>query len=76
MKGGDVKMVEVVHEHDTHSADSGANSMILLIGILLAVAVLLFFFFGAGRGLLNSGTGVTTPQVNIPDKVNVDVNSK
>lgn len=76
MKGGDYNMVEVIHEHDTHRADNTSGSLVLLIGILLAVAIFLLFFYGIGRGMLNSGTGVNTPQINVPERVNVDVNNK
>ncbi len=67
-------MVEVIHEHESTS-DNGGNSMGAMFGILLAVALILFLFYYFGRGLINGG-GTTTPSVNIPDRVDVNVNRK
>jgi len=64
-------MVEVIHEHETTTNDSGVG-MGMIFGIILAVAVVLFLFYYFGRGLL-SGGGYTQPQINIPDKVNVNI---
>ena len=61
-------MVEVIHEHGT---DSSSNSMGLIFGIILAIALVFFLFYYFGRGLMNGG--MTQPQVNIPDKVDVNV---
>lgn len=71
-------MAEVIREHDVHS-DSGANGMALLIGVLLAVVLFLFLFYNFGRGLIGgtgTGTDTMTPQINVPERVNVDVNQK
>ena len=61
-------MVEVIHEHGT---DSGGNSIATVFGIILAIALIFFLFYYFGRGFLNSG--VTQPQINVPDKVDVNV---
>ncbi len=61
-------MVEVIHEHD---ASSGSNNMGLVFGLIFAVALVFFLFYVFGRGFLNGGN--MQPQVNIPDKINVDV---
>lgn len=71
-------MAEVIHEHV--AADSSNTAMSFMIGILMliVVAVIAFYFLGAGRifGGFNSAvnTGSSTPQVNVPDKVDVNVN--
>lgn len=65
-------MAEVIHEHT-----DGGNSMGVMIGVLLAVVLILFMFFYFGRGLLGGGgvgTGTGTPQINVPDKMDVNVN--
>jgi hypothetical protein len=67
-------MVEVIHEHEGTSDNSG-SSMDAMVGVLLAVVLILFLFYYFGRGLISEG-GTTTPQVNIPDKVDVNVNRK
>lgn len=64
-------MVEVIREHDVHHSDSGSG-ISTLVGIILVLAVVLFLFYYFGRGLFTGGT--TTPQINVPDRVNVDVN--
>jgi hypothetical protein len=66
-------MVEVIHEHDTHR-DSG-NGLSVMVGVLMAIALIFFLFYYFGRGFIG-GTGSNQPQINIPDKVNVDVNQK
>ncbi len=66
-------MVEVIHEHDA-PADNGGNSLGAMLGVLLAVALILFLFYYFGRGLINGGGTTTTPQINVPGKINVDVN--
>lgn len=57
----------VIHEHD---GDSSSGMSGLVIGlILLLVVVFLFIYFGLP--LLRSAM---TPQVNVPSKVDVNVN--
>lgn len=63
-------MVEVIREHDVHHGDSGSG-ITTLAGIILVLAVVLFLFYYFGRGLF---TGGTTPQISVPERVNVDVN--
>lgn len=74
-------MTEVIHEHV--AADSGSNTaMTFMIGILMliVIAAVAFYFLGAGRffGGFNStaNTGGSVPQVNVPEKIDVNVNSK
>lgn len=61
---------EVIHDHGT--VDSGSNAMGFMLGMILLVilAILAFYYFGAGRLL----GGTTTPQVNVPGKIDVNVN--
>jgi hypothetical protein len=65
-------MVEVIHEHDS---DSGSNGIVMLIGILVIVGIFIFFFYFFGRNIMG-GFNAGTPQINIPDKVDVNVNQK
>ena len=62
-------MVEVIHEHDTNTG----NGMGVIVGVLIAIALIFFLFYYFGRGLIGSSN---QPQINIPDKVNVDINQK
>lgn len=64
-------MTEVIHEHTT---DSG-NSMGVMVGVLLAIVLILFLFFYFGRGLFSGAgnTGTTTPQINVPNKMDINV---
>ncbi len=69
-------MVEVIHEHDSGAANN-SNGIIMLLGILVMVGIFLFFFYFFGRNIMSGfNTGTTTPQVNIPDKMDVNVNQK
>lgn len=70
-------MVEVIHQHDATPANNGGNSMGAMLGVLLAVALIFFLFYYFGRGSINGGsTSSTTPQLNVPGKINVDINSR
>ncbi len=73
-------MTEIIHEHAA-TTDAGSNTaMSFMIGILMliVVAAIAFYFLGAGRifgGVTNNvSTNPSTPQVNVPDKVDVNVN--
>ncbi len=62
-------MATIVNTPASGNSDSGSTG--ILLGVLLIVAmVLLFYFFGLPliRGGYSSGT-----QVNVPEKVNVNV---
>jgi hypothetical protein len=64
---------EIIHEHDVSANNNNNFSLIFgIIAIVFIVLVALYFF----RGALNFGTAQTSPQVNVPDKVNVNVNKK
>lgn len=59
----------------TTQSDTSAFSM-FMITILIIGLVALFLYF-VGIPMVNNNGGATTqqsPQINIPDKVNVDVN--
>ncbi|CAN5144787.1 hypothetical protein BH09PAT1_BH09PAT1_7840 [soil metagenome] len=60
-------MATVIHEHTT---DRGNSSGTIVGIILLVVLVLLFFVYGLPM-LRSYGT----PQVNVPGKVDVNVNT-
>lgn len=69
-------MTEVIHEHV--ASDSGSNTaMTFMIGILMLIVIgaIAFYFIGTGRFFGGTNT-VTTPQVNVPEKVDVNVNNK
>jgi hypothetical protein len=74
------------HEHVGEESSGGPINLLVSMLVILAVAFLLFYF---GLPLLrNIGGGAPTqinnvappqganaPQINIPDKINVDVNA-
>jgi hypothetical protein len=69
-------MAEIITEPNTTHVvheDSGGNSgsWAALIGLALLIVIALLFFYFA-LPMLNRAT--TTPQVNVPDKVDVNVN--
>lgn len=59
---------EPVVEHD-HYASEGGNSGLILAVILVLLALFLFFYYGL-PALRSAGS----PQVNVPGKVDVNVN--
>lgn len=61
-------MVEVVHDH----GDSSSSSMGLIFGIILAIALVFFLFYYFGRGFMTGG--MSQPQINVPDRMDVNVN--
>ncbi len=62
---------EVVHEHVTESSSSGMG---FLFGIIMLVVVLMLFFFYGLPILRNMTSGGIT--VNVPDKINVNLNQQ
>lgn len=62
-------MVEVVHEVQREDATNLSYGLILGIVLIAAVALLLFYFFGRGMSM-----GSANPTIQVPDKINVDVN--
>ncbi len=59
---------EVIHEHGETTTDSGMG---LIIGFIL-VLLLTFLFFYYGLPVLRSTN--SSPQINVPDKIDVNVN--
>ncbi len=80
--------VTPVHEHVVHE-DSSSNSMMnLLIGALIIGALLFIILYFGGPLLRSVNQGAQqpqiinnppaqqqAPQINVPDKINVDVNN-
>ncbi len=63
-------MVEVIHEREV----SGTNNMAFLVGIILLIAALFMFFYYGSNLLRNTNT--TTPQIAVPEQVDVNVNQQ
>ncbi len=61
-------MVEVIHEHTNDSSGSGMGFLLGII-VLVIVLILLFRF---GLPILNQSTAA--PQINVPGKIDVNVN--
>ena len=64
---------EVIHEHNMAPAQDNSNALGFILGIvlLLALAIFALYYFG---GLGRIGSGISTPQVNVPGKIDVNVN--
>ena len=58
----------VEHYHD-HESGSGVT---LIVGLILAI-LLVWLLFSFGLPMLRTAT--TAPQVNVPDKVDVNINN-
>ncbi len=58
----------VVHEHVVNSDGGGMG--IIIGGVILLIVVILFFYYG-----LPYIRSMSSPQVNVPDHVDVNVNS-
>ncbi|MBP7832686.1 MAG: hypothetical protein KA035_02845 [Candidatus Levybacteria bacterium] len=72
-------MAEVIHEHVAHdTSSSNAMGFIMGIAVLVVLAILAFYFFGAsgifGGVTNNVDTGSSAPQVDVPRQVDVNVN--
>lgn len=59
-------------EHDVHGHDHTQGSNTALVVVLLLIVLLVLLFFGL-PALRNLGTG-QGPQINIPPKVDINVN--
>lgn len=60
-----------VHEDVTHTQDSSGTNFLLGV-ILLIIALALFFYYGV-PAIQNATSG---PQINVPEQVDVNVNSQ
>jgi len=67
-------MTTIVNTPGQGNSDSGSG-MGMIVGVVLLIAFL-FAFFVYGLPMLRSsvGSGSTTPQINVPDDINVNVN--
>jgi hypothetical protein len=68
--GGDI-MATIVNNPPAES-NNGSNGMGFLIGVILLIAVVVLFFYYGLPALQNAGT----PQVNVPEQVDVNVNNQ
>lgn len=55
-------------------AESGSNGMGFLFGILILILFVVFLFI-FGAPYLRRMTSSSAPQINVPDKVDVNVNT-
>ncbi len=58
---------------NTPSSSDSNGGMGFFLGALLLIVVF-FLFFVYGLPLLRSSSGIGTPQINVPDKVDVNIN--
>lgn len=61
---------EVIHEHAAPSSDNAGMGLIL--GVILVILIVASFMYFVGFGVFRGGN--MTPNVSIPDKINVNVN--
>ena len=62
------------HDH-AHEDSSSGSSVNLIIGILVALILLALFFYAGLPMIRSAAAPAQAPQVNVPDKINVDVNA-
>lgn len=56
--------------------ESNSSSMLsMIIGVLIVLILAALFFYVALPMMRTAGSAVQAPQVNVPDKINVDVNT-
>lgn len=66
----------VINNSQPASTDSSGNSMGMIVGVVL-VLILGFLLVVYGLPAMNNrGTAGTPTQLNVPDKMNVNVNGK
>lgn len=62
------------HEHVARDESSSSSMMNLIIGIFIILLLAAFFLY-VGLPMMRSATApAQAPQINVPDKINVDVN--
>ncbi len=61
-------------ENANTTGNSNSGSGFLVGVILLIIAAIVFFYYGLPY--LNAGMGAATPQVTVPDQVDVNVNQQ
>ncbi len=64
-------MAEVLSEGHHHEHSEGSNAVLAVVLILIVLAFLLFFGLPVLRNL---GTGTQAPSVNVPPRVDINVN--
>ena len=57
-----------------HVDESSGSSMSLIIGILIVLMLAALFFFVGLPTFRSVAAPAQAPQINVPDKINVDVN--
>jgi len=67
-------MATIVNTPAQGNTDSGSGMGMVVGAILLIVFLFVFFVYGLPVIRSSMGRGTTTPQVNVPEKIDVNVN--
>lgn len=68
-------MADPVIVNTPSGGDNAGNGMGFLVGVILLLIVL-FLFFWYGLPAIRSMSGSGSPQINVPGKIDVNVNKK
>lgn len=69
-------MATIVNNPPTNNEREGGGSGFLVGVILLIIFVILFIFYGLPYLGAGGGAGTQTPQVNVPEQVDVNVDQQ
>lgn len=62
------------HEH-VHEQSDSSSAASLIIGTLIVLALIILFFYIGLPMIRTAAAPAQAPQINVPDKINVDVNN-
>jgi len=67
-------MATIVTPTTEHVHESDSSSINLIVGLLIVLALATLFFLVGLPAIRSAAAPAQAPQINVPDKINVDVN--